>query len=110
MKIISELAKKGVQIFITTHSYFVLKQLHIEARSNAMDIMCCSLNRNDRGTINTFFGNLRESLPDNSIINESMTMYDEDIDLDMGDSNGFILGIAPDLPWKVELRLIFSNR
>ena len=83
MKIISELAKKGVQIFITTHSYFVLKQLHIEARSNAMDIMCCSLNRNDRGTINTFFGNLRESLPDNSIINESMTMYDEDIDLDM---------------------------
>lgn len=24
---------------------------------------------------------------------------EEDIDLDMGDSNGFILGIAPDLPW-----------
>lgn len=83
MKIISELAKKGVQIFITTHSYFVLKQLHIEARSNEMDIMCCSLNRNDRGTIDTSFGNLKKSLPDNSIINESMAMYDEDIDLDM---------------------------
>ena len=24
---------------------------------------------------------------------------EEDIDLDMGDSNGFILGIAPNLPW-----------
>ena len=48
-----------------------------------MDIMCCSLNRNDKGTIDTFFGNLKKSLPDNSIINESMAMYDEDIDLDM---------------------------
>ena len=48
-----------------------------------MDIMCCSLNRNDRGTNDTFCGNLKKSLPDNSIINESMAMYDEDIDLDM---------------------------
>lgn len=83
MKIITELGKKGVQVFITTHSYFVLKQLHIEARSNEMDMMCCSLNRNDKGTIDAFFGNLKENLPDNSIIDESMAMYDEDIDLDM---------------------------
>ena len=83
MKIISELGKKGVQVFVTTHSYFVLKQLHIEARSNEMDIMCCSLNRNDRGTIDASFSNLKENLPDNSIIDESMAMYDEDIDLDL---------------------------
>lgn len=50
-----------------------------------------------------FFGNLRESLPDNSIINESMTMYDEDIDLDMKMELWQVLQ-------KVELRLIFSNR
>lgn len=83
VKIIAELGRKGVQIFVTTHSYFVLKQLHIEARSNEMDIMCCALSRNDKGTIDASFENLKENLPENSIIDESMAMYDEDIDLDM---------------------------
>ena len=45
--------------------------------------MCCALSRNDKGTIDASFENLKENLPENSIIDESMAMYDEDIDLDM---------------------------
>lgn len=41
------------------------------------------LNRNNKGTIDASFSNLKESLPNNSIIDESMAMYDEDIDLDL---------------------------
>jgi len=84
MKVITALGKKGVQVFLSTHSYFVLKQLHIEARSNQMDMMCCSLTRNEGGAVDASFDNLKENLPENSIIDESMAMYDEDIDLDLG--------------------------
>mgnify|MGYP001104301352 FL=1 len=83
VKIISALGKRGVQVFVTTHSYFVLKQLHIEARSNEMDVMCCSLKRKGSGAVDAFFSNLKEGLPENSIIDESMVMYDEDINLDL---------------------------
>ena len=83
VKIITQLGEMGVQIFLSTHNYFVLKQLHIEARSNQMDVMCCSLNRNVKGTIDASFENLREYMPHNAIVEESMRMYDEDIDLDL---------------------------
>ena len=83
VKIITRLGEMGVQVFLSTHNYFVLKQLHIEARSNQMDVMCCSLNRNVKGTIDASFENLREYMSHNAIVEESMRMYDEDIDLDL---------------------------
>lgn len=83
VKIITRLGEMGVQVFLSTHNYFVLKQLHIEARSSQMDVMCCSLNRNEKGTIDASFENLREYMPHNAIVEESMRMYDEDIDLDL---------------------------
>lgn len=82
VKVISLLGRNGVQVFLTTHSYFVLKQLHIEARVNVMDILCCSLTRKG-DVVDATFANLRENLPANSIVDESMAMYDEDIMLDL---------------------------
>lgn len=83
VKIITQLGEMGVQVFLSTHNYFVLKQLHIEARANQMDVTCCSLNRNEKGTIDASFDNLKEYMPHNAIVEESMRMYDEDIDLDL---------------------------
>ena len=80
VKIIGLFAQKGVQVFLTTHNYFTLKQLQIEARTLQMDILCCGLKRNDKGTIDADFSNLRDGMPDNEIVAESMAMLDEDIE------------------------------
>lgn len=80
VKVIGLFAQKGVQVFLTTHNYFTLKQLQIEARTLQMDVLCCGLKRDDKGTIGADFSNLREGMPDNEIVAESMAMFDEDID------------------------------
>lgn len=83
MKVISLLVAKGVQVFVTTHSYFTLKQLHIEARVNEMDVMCCSLYRNGKGVVECSYANLRDGIPDNDITTETMAMLDEDIQAEL---------------------------
>lgn len=83
VKVLSMLADKGVQVFITTHSYFTLKQLHIESRKKKMDVSCCCLKRNEKGVVDSEFYNLREGIPENDISLETMAMLDEDLDADM---------------------------
>ena len=82
MKILVGLSRCGVQIFLTTHNYFVLKQLQIEACRDKSSILCCSLARGEDGTIESTFADLREGLPENDIIKETLAMYDEDIELE----------------------------
>lgn len=83
VKILSTLAGKGVQVFVTTHSYFTLKQLHIESRIKEMDVACCCLKRNNQGVVDSDFYNLRDGIPDNDITAETMAMLDEDLEADM---------------------------
>lgn len=83
VKILCMLVDKGVQVFITTHSYFTLKQLHIESRVKKMDVMCCSLSRNARGVVESSFANLRDGIPDNDITAETLAMFDEDVKADI---------------------------
>lgn len=77
-------SRQGVQIFLTTHNYFVIKQLYNIARRDQQDIQCCSLERDKSGDITHSFCNLREAFPANSIVEEALKMYDEDIKLDLG--------------------------
>lgn len=83
VKVLSALAGKGVQVFMTTHSYFTLKQLHIEARMKKMDVACCCLKRNEQGVVDSEFHNLREGIPENDITAETMAMLDEDLEADL---------------------------
>ena len=83
VKTLALLSRMNVQVFMTTHNYFTLKQMQIEARVNEMDVMCCSLSRNSANVIEASFANLREGMPDNDIVEESLAMYDEDIRLDI---------------------------
>ncbi len=51
VKTLALMARKGAQVFMTTHNYFTLKQMQIEAQTHGMDVMCCSLSRNDKNVV-----------------------------------------------------------
>lgn len=77
MDIICELTKTGLQFFIASHSYFVIKKLYLLAHQKKMKIPVVSLNLQDGYTI----CDLRDEMPDNPIIDESVRLYEEEINL-----------------------------
>lgn len=76
LDIIYELSQMGIQFFIATHSYFVVKKLYIIAQKNKKSIPIISF---EKDKIN--ISNLKQGLPDNPIINESINLYKEEIDI-----------------------------
>lgn len=65
-----------VQFFIASHSYFVIKKLCLLAKQDNEPVTCISLNIDGTTTVN----DLSEGMPENSIINESIRLYEEEID------------------------------
>ncbi len=82
-KIMVRLAALGVQVFLSTHNYFVIKQLYICARKEKTSISCFSL-LNKQDSIDVHFTDLRDGMPRNPIVDEALDMFDEDIALDLG--------------------------
>lgn len=76
MEIIYMLSELGIQFFIATHSYFVIKKLYIIAQKNSCSIPVFSFDGNE--VIN---GNLARVMPKNDIIDESVKLYEEEINL-----------------------------
>lgn len=76
MNIIVELSKSGIQFFIATHSYFVIKKLYILAHQGKISIPMFSCVENGFEE-----SNLRDGMPENPIINASIELYREEIDL-----------------------------
>ena len=74
------LAKAGFQIFMASHSYFVIKKLHIIALREQMDIPVLLYKKNTDGS-QWHSENLKEGMPTNSIIEESIALYHAEIDL-----------------------------
>lgn len=70
------LSEAGLQFFISTHSYFVIKRLYIMAHKKGMNIPVLSF---DQG--NCTIANLKEEMPKNPIIDESIALYKEEISL-----------------------------
>lgn len=78
------MAKSGVQIFLASHSYFVIKQLANCARRETLNTCCWNLERESSQTINASFHDLIDGvLPSNSIIDEALRMYDEEIRINL---------------------------
>ena len=77
------MAKSGVQVFLASHSYFVLKQLHLSARKENINVGCYALTRERNQPIRYDYFNLREDLPDNAISDEAIRMSDEEVRLDL---------------------------
>jgi len=75
-----------LQFFITTHSYFVLKRLHLIATSqeDAPAVPTLVLSRSEDGATRWEQCKLKDGMPDNPIIDESIRLYEEKIN--QGDS------------------------
>lgn len=72
----------GIQVFISTHSYFVIKKLVLDATTgNKISSTCISLHTD--GTYEV--SDLSDGMPDNSIIDESIRLYEAQVDGIMGD-------------------------
>ena len=76
MEIIFQLSKIGIQFFIATHSYFIVKKLYIIAQREKITIPIVSFEENQIQV-----SNLKEGMPENPIINESINLYKEEVDL-----------------------------
>ena len=76
MDILWLLAKSGMQIFLATHSYFVLKKLYVLAMKQNVSVPLLSL---DRRLDAPSYYDLLDGLPENPIINESVRLYEEEV-------------------------------
>lgn len=79
-KAIFQLSQENVQVYIATHSYFVIKQFELLAREHKKTIQMCSLQKLE-GIIKPEFRDLQEGLPDNPIIDVSIKLYEDDVRL-----------------------------
>ncbi|MCH7396907.1 ATP-binding protein [Belliella sp. DSM 107340] len=78
------MSKAGVQIFLASHSYFVVKQLANCAKRDELDVSCWNLKREVSKPVSSSFHNLIDGvLPSNSIVDEALKMYDEEIYIDL---------------------------
>lgn len=78
------MSKAGVQIFLASHSYFVIKQLANCAKRDDLNVSCWNLKREIGKPVNNSFHDLIDGvLPSNSIIDEALKMYDEEINIDL---------------------------
>lgn len=72
MDIISVLADRGIQFFMASHSYFVIKKLYLMAQQNRTSISVISLPNNQNDEV--VYDDLLYGMPNNSIINESIRL------------------------------------
>jgi len=78
------MSKAGVQIFLASHSYFVIKQLANCAKRDELNVCCWNLKREIGKPVSNSFHDLIDGvLPSNSIIDEALKMYDEEINIDL---------------------------
>ncbi len=66
----------GLQVFIASHSYFVIKKLYLIALKKSGIVSCISMNKGQ--TPKVF--DLHEGMPENAIINTSIRLYEEEIE------------------------------
>ena len=76
MDIIAILAKHGIQFFLASHSYFVIKKLFLIAQEQKISIPVLSKEGD-----NWLQSDLLDDMPDNPIIDESIRLYKEEVNL-----------------------------
>jgi AAA15 family ATPase/GTPase len=80
LDIIAMLAESGIQFFLASHSYFVIKKLALIAQEK--ENFSIPVISTDNG--NWKVADLKNGLPDNSIIDESIRLYEEEVRLILG--------------------------
>lgn len=84
VEMLVSMSKIGIQVFIATHSYFVIKQFANCAKREQLNINCWNLEREIGKPVKNSFHDLIDGvLPSNTIISEAIQMYDEEISIDL---------------------------
>lgn len=76
LEIVAMLADRGVQFFMASHSYFVVKKLFLIAQKRDWSIPVISAT--DSGWV---CDDLKDGMPDNPIIAESIHLYQQEVEL-----------------------------
>ena len=76
LDIVSALADHGIQSFLASHSYFVVKKLYLIAQEKKRSIPVISAHG-----AHWTAENLSEGMPDNSIIDELIRLYKAEVEL-----------------------------
>ena len=82
MEFLYDMAKNGMQIFLATHSYFVIKKLCLIARREQYSIPFLGLSKDE--TIPLQYEDMIHGMPDNSIVDESVRLYQDEVDAVLG--------------------------
>ena len=80
-----EFAQSGVQVYLTTHSFYMLKRLEQLARKHKADYSLLDLRKQETGGVVGSVTRLSDGLPMNPIVEESLRLYEADVALDLGD-------------------------
>jgi len=76
LDIVAMLAERGIQFFMASHSYFVVKKLFLIAQERGWSIPVISASGNDWAC-----DDLKNGMPDNPIIAESIRLYQHEMEL-----------------------------
>ncbi len=79
LELLSELSESGIQIFMATHSYYVIKRLYLISQKKEKSISGISFDDSHENNFIEF--DLIDGIPENSIIEESINLYKEEVDL-----------------------------
>ena len=75
LEIVALLAERGIQFFIASHSYFVVKKLYLIAQKG-LSVPMVALEESACET-----SDLKDGMPDNSIVDEAIELYKAEVDL-----------------------------
>jgi AAA15 family ATPase/GTPase len=76
LDIVAMLAERGIQFFLASHSYFVVKKLFLMAQERNWSIPVISASGDE-----WICDDLKNGMPDNPIIAESIRLYKEEVEL-----------------------------
>ena len=82
-EMLHEFAQSGIQVYLTTHSYFLLKRLEQLARQNSTDYSLLDLRKQSGSGVVGTVTRLGDGLPQNPIVEESLRLFDLDVQLDL---------------------------
>ncbi len=83
VEMLFQAAHAGIQVYIATHSYFVLKRFELIARQYNEMIPVCSLTRSQTEDVHADFYDLRDGMPPNPITDVSIELYEQGVRLDI---------------------------
>jgi len=87
VEMLYEMAKADIQLFIATHSYIVLKQFELLAREHEDRMPLCILSPTDEAGVSKSFADLSDHIPDNTIVDASVDLFERDLDLTFSDDS-----------------------